>query len=87
MRSPESPATSCGQQGEPEFEAELLEAHEEKPDEGAEGEFDPDSDDLLDEAIRLVVQTETASVSMVQRRLRVWLLQGLPLIHMLSGAV
>src|SRR5262249_56473946 len=58
-------------QGEPEFEAELLEAREEKPEEGGEGDFDPDSDDLLDEAIRLVVQTETASVSMIQRRLRV----------------
>ena len=59
-------------QGEPEFEEELLETPE-----SAEGgrpwrdDFDPDSDDLLDEAIRLVVQTETASVSMIQRRLRV----------------
>ena len=71
-------------QGEPEFEAELLEAHEEKPDEGAEGEFDPDSDDLLDEAIRLVVQTETASVSMVQRRLRVGYTRAGRLIDMLE---
>ena len=38
-------------QGEPEFEAELLEVHEEEGVE-AEGDFDPDSDDLLDEAIR-----------------------------------
>ena len=71
-------------QGEPEFEAELLEAHEEKPDEGTEGEFDPDSDDLLDEAIRLVVQTETASVSMVQRRLRVGYTRAGRLIDMLE---
>src|SRR4029079_1657764 len=56
-------------QGEPEFEAELLEVHGAQGVE-TEGAFDPDSDDLLDEAIRVVVETETASVSMIQRRLR-----------------
>jgi S-DNA-T family DNA segregation ATPase FtsK/SpoIIIE len=71
-------------QGEPEFEAELLETREEVPEEGAEGEFDPDSDDLLDEAIRLVVQTETASVSMIQRRLRVGYTRAGRLIDMLE---
>ncbi len=71
-------------QGEPEFEAELLEAPEEVAEEAHEGEFDPDSDDLLDEAIRLVVQTETASVSMVQRRLRVGYTRAGRLIDMLE---
>ncbi len=71
-------------QGEPEFEAELLEAPEEVAEEGAEGDFDPDSDDLLDEAIRLVVQTETASVSMIQRRLRVGYTRAGRLIDMLE---
>ncbi|HEY5054210.1 MAG TPA: DNA translocase FtsK [Solirubrobacterales bacterium] len=71
-------------QGEPEFEDELLETREEVAEEGAEGEFDPDSDDLLDEAIRLVVQTETASVSMVQRRLRVGYTRAGRLIDMLE---
>jgi S-DNA-T family DNA segregation ATPase FtsK/SpoIIIE len=71
-------------QGEPEFEAELLEAREETPEEGAEGDFDPDRDDLLDEAIRLVVQTETASVSMIQRRLRVGYTRAGRLIDMLE---
>jgi S-DNA-T family DNA segregation ATPase FtsK/SpoIIIE len=71
-------------QGEPEFEAELLEAPEEVADETREGDFDPDSDDLLDEAIRLVVQTETASVSMVQRRLRVGYTRAGRLIDMLE---
>ena len=71
-------------QGEPEFEAELLETPEEAAEEGHEGEFDPDSDDLLDEAIRLVVQTETASVSMVQRRLRVGYTRAGRLIDMLE---
>jgi DNA segregation ATPase FtsK/SpoIIIE, S-DNA-T family len=70
-------------QGEPEFEAELLEVHEEKGVE-AEGDYDPDSDDLLDEAIRTVVQTETASVSMIQRRLRVGYTRAGRLIDMLE---
>ncbi|HET9163235.1 MAG TPA: DNA translocase FtsK [Solirubrobacterales bacterium] len=70
-------------QGEPEFEAELLEVHEEQGVE-AEGDFDPDSDDLLDEAIRTVVQTETASVSMIQRRLRVGYTRAGRLIDMLE---
>jgi S-DNA-T family DNA segregation ATPase FtsK/SpoIIIE len=70
-------------QGEPEFEAELLEAHEEKGVE-AEGDYDPDSDDLLDEAIRVVVETETASVSMIQRRLRVGYTRAGRLIDMLE---
>jgi S-DNA-T family DNA segregation ATPase FtsK/SpoIIIE len=70
-------------QGEPEFEAELLESHEEV-EEAGEGDFDPDSDDLLDEAIRLVVQTETASVSMIQRRLRVGYTRAGRLIDMLE---
>ncbi len=73
-----------GKQGEPEYETELLEAREEVPDEGAEGDLDPDSDDLLDEAIRLVVQTETASVSMIQRRLRVGYTRAGRLIDMLE---
>jgi len=71
-------------QGEPEFEEELLETREEVPEEGVEGDFDPDSDDLLDEAIRTVVQTETASVSMIQRRLRVGYTRAGRLIDMLE---
>jgi S-DNA-T family DNA segregation ATPase FtsK/SpoIIIE len=72
-------------QGEPEFEEELLETPEEVDDGGrGEDDFDPDSDDLLDEAIRLVVQTETASVSMIQRRLRVGYTRAGRLIDMLE---
>jgi S-DNA-T family DNA segregation ATPase FtsK/SpoIIIE len=72
-------------QGEPEFEDELLEAPAEAAEEGrGDDDFDPDSDDLLDEAIRLVVQTETASVSMVQRRLRVGYTRAGRLIDMLE---
>ncbi len=71
-------------QGEPEFEAELLETPQEVESEDRDDDFDPDSDDLLDEAIRLVVQTETASVSMVQRRLRVGYTRAGRLIDMLE---
>jgi DNA segregation ATPase FtsK/SpoIIIE, S-DNA-T family len=70
-------------QGEPEFAAELLESREETGG-GGDDEFDPDSDDLLDEAIRTVVQTETASVSMIQRRLRVGYTRAGRLIDMLE---
>jgi S-DNA-T family DNA segregation ATPase FtsK/SpoIIIE len=71
-------------QGEPEFEAELLEIHDEKGLGEGDGDFDPDSDDRLDEAIRLVVETETASVSMIQRRLRVGYTRAGRLIDMLE---
>ena len=71
-------------QGEPEFEDELLEPREEHEEETERENFDPDQDDLLDEAIRLVVQTETASVSMIQRRLRVGYTRAGRLIDMLE---
>jgi DNA segregation ATPase FtsK/SpoIIIE, S-DNA-T family len=71
-------------QGEPDFEDELLASPEPTPEEGRDEDFDPDSDDLLDEAIRLVVQTETASVSMIQRRLRVGYTRAGRLIDMLE---
>ncbi|MGN6217751.1 MAG: DNA translocase FtsK [Solirubrobacterales bacterium] len=71
-------------QGEPEFEAELLETPQESGEDGRDDDFDPDRDDLLDEAIRLVVQTETASVSMIQRRLRVGYTRAGRLIDMLE---
>ena len=71
-------------QGEPDFEQELLDERTPVKEESAEGEFDPDQDDLLDEAIQLVVDTETASVSMIQRRLRVGYTRAGRLIDMLE---
>jgi DNA segregation ATPase FtsK/SpoIIIE, S-DNA-T family len=71
-------------QGEPDFEEELLATPEPVAEEGRDDDFDPDSDELLDEAIRLVVQTETASVSMIQRRLRVGYTRAGRLIDMLE---
>ncbi len=55
------------------------------PDDSAEdGEFDPDDDPLLDKAIEIVVQTQTASVSLLQRRLRVGYTRAGRLIDMLE---
>ncbi|MGH2962614.1 MAG: DNA translocase FtsK 4TM domain-containing protein [Solirubrobacterales bacterium] len=71
-------------QGEPEFADELLEAQPDPADEGTEGELSPDEDDLLAEAVRLVVSTQTASVSMIQRRLRVGYTRAGRLIDMLE---
>jgi S-DNA-T family DNA segregation ATPase FtsK/SpoIIIE len=71
-------------QGEPEFEDELLETRSEPEEDAEAGDFDPNQDDLLDEAIRMVVQTETASVSMLQRRLRVGYTRAGRLIDMLE---
>jgi S-DNA-T family DNA segregation ATPase FtsK/SpoIIIE len=70
-------------QGEPEFAEELLEAASPTEEEG-EGDLSPDQDDLLADAVRLVVQTQTASVSMVQRRLRVGYTRAGRLIDMLE---
>ena len=70
-------------QGEPDYEEELMEGRVETA-EDADGEFSPDQDDLLEEAIRLVAQTQTASVSMVQRRLRVGYTRAGRLIDMLE---
>ena len=65
----------------------LLEAPESYADEmseGGEGDFDPDEDPLLDKAIEIVVQTQTASVSLIQRRLRVGYTRAGRLIDMLE---
>jgi DNA segregation ATPase FtsK/SpoIIIE, S-DNA-T family len=73
------------QQGEPEFAEELLEATDPPPEDGAgEDDFDPDQDDLLDQAAKVVVESGTASVSMIQRRLRVGYTRAGRLIDMLE---
>jgi DNA segregation ATPase FtsK/SpoIIIE, S-DNA-T family len=53
-------------------------------DDGAHGDFDPDDDPLLDRAIEIVVQTQTASVSLLQRRLRVGYTRAGRLVDMLE---
>jgi len=53
-------------------------------DDGDNGEFDPDEDPLLDKAIEIVVTAQTASVSLIQRRLRVGYTRAGRLIDMLE---
>jgi len=71
-------------QGEPEFHQALLEKREVPSEVPSDDEFDPDSDELLDQAISIVVETGTASVSMIQRRLRVGYTRAGRLIDMLE---
>ncbi len=72
-------------QGEPELREELLEEVEpELPEGGAEGELDPDEDPLLSDAIRLVAEMQTASTSMLQRRLRLGYTRAGRMIDMLE---
>jgi S-DNA-T family DNA segregation ATPase FtsK/SpoIIIE len=64
---------------------ELPEVFAEPDGDGAEhGEFDPDDDPLLDKAIEIVIQTQTASVSLLQRRLRVGYTRAGRLVDMLE---
>jgi S-DNA-T family DNA segregation ATPase FtsK/SpoIIIE len=49
-----------------------------------DGTFDPDEDPLLDKAIEIVVQAQTASTSLLQRRLRVGYTRAGRLIDMLE---
>jgi S-DNA-T family DNA segregation ATPase FtsK/SpoIIIE len=75
-------------QGEPELQEELLETVE-AGEEDEPGEFDPDADDLLPDAIATVVQMGTASTSMLQRRLRIGYTRAGRLIDMMErrGAI
>ena len=72
-------------QGEPELREELLEEVEptEKAGEGPD-EFDPDEDPLLKDAIALVAEMQTASTSMLQRRLRLGYTRAGRMIDMLE---
>ena len=75
----------CRAQRGQELDESLLEAHEPPVEEGDEDlDFDPDEDPLLERAIEIVVQTQTASVSLLQRRLRVGYTRAGRLIDMLE---
>src|SRR5215212_2079515 len=72
----------CRHQREQELDATLLEAPEALDDHDLD--FDPDEDPLLEKAIEIVIQTQTASVSLIQRRLRVGYTRAGRLIDMLE---
>ncbi len=76
----------CRAQRGQQLDETLLEMPESAPsgDSGDDLEFDPDEDPLLDRAIEIVVQTQTASVSLIQRRLRVGYTRAGRLIDMLE---
>jgi S-DNA-T family DNA segregation ATPase FtsK/SpoIIIE len=74
----------CRGQREQELDESLLETPSAREHEGEDGEFDPDEDPLLDRAIEIVVQTQTAAVSLIQRRLRVGYTRAGRLIDMLE---
>jgi DNA segregation ATPase FtsK/SpoIIIE, S-DNA-T family len=71
-------------QGEPELREELLEEVEREGPEGVRDEFDPDEDPLLKDAITLVAEMQTASTSMLQRRLRLGYTRAGRVIDMLE---
>jgi S-DNA-T family DNA segregation ATPase FtsK/SpoIIIE len=76
----------CRSQRGQELDETLLEMPESAPSEEGDDDldFDPDEDPLLDKAIEIVVQTQTASVSLLQRRLRVGYTRAGRLIDMLE---
>src|SRR4051794_19257268 len=75
----------CRAQRAQELDESLLEAPAAAAEgDEVEGDFDPDEDPLLDKAIEIVVQTQTASVSLIQRRLRVGYTRAGRLIDMLE---
>ena len=71
-------------QGEPELREELLEQVEPEESESGPEEFDPDEDPLLRDAITLVAEMQTASTSMLQRRLRLGYTRAGRMIDMLE---
>ena len=80
-------SSSAAPSAEQELDESLLEAPEAGGEDGADAsddDFDPDEDPLLEKAIEVVVQTQTASVSLLQRRLRVGYTRAGRLIDMLE---
>jgi S-DNA-T family DNA segregation ATPase FtsK/SpoIIIE len=83
-RQIEKLTTMWRKQGEPELREELLQEVEPEEPESGPDEFDPDEDPLLGDAIRLVAEMQTASTSMLQRRLRLGYTRAGRVIDMLE---
>jgi len=83
----------CRRQAEPEFEEGFLDMPALVAGQGrgadADDDSDPDSDPLLEDALKVICNHETASVSLLQRRLRVGYTRAGRLIDMLErrGAI
>jgi len=77
---------ACRVQRDQEVDKTFLEAPQVFADDADsdDGEFDPDEDPLLERAIEIVVTAQTASVSLLQRRLRVGYTRAGRLIDMLE---
>jgi DNA segregation ATPase FtsK/SpoIIIE, S-DNA-T family len=71
-------------QGEPELHEELLEQVESEDGADDSDELDPDEDPILRDAITLVAEMQTASTSMLQRRLRLGYTRAGRVIDMLE---
>jgi S-DNA-T family DNA segregation ATPase FtsK/SpoIIIE len=71
-------------QGEPELHEELLEEVESEAGAGGGEDLDPDEDPMLADAITLVAEMQTASTSMLQRRLRLGYTRAGRVIDMLE---
>src|SRR5687767_3095663 len=74
----------CRAQRGQDLDESLLETPSAREAEEGDEDFDPDEDPLLERAIEIVVQTQTASVSLLQRRLRVGYTRAGRLIDMLE---
>ena len=75
----------CRGQREQELDESLLEPPQSAREDGEDDDdLDPDEDPLLERAIEIVVQTQTASVSLIQRRLRVGYTRAGRLVDMLE---
>jgi DNA segregation ATPase FtsK/SpoIIIE, S-DNA-T family len=83
-RQIEKLTTLWRKQGEPELREELLEEVEPELPESSGDELDPDEDPILGDAIRLVAEMQTASTSMLQRRLRLGYTRAGRVIDMLE---
>lgn len=59
------------EQGEPVYDPTALQSHNTDPASETTEEFDAEDDKIYDQAIRLVAETKQASISMIQRRLRI----------------
>lgn len=74
------------QTGQPDYIDDILEGGNADGDSGGEGEDDVEADPLYDQAVAIVLKTRKASISYVQRRLRVGYNRSARLIEQMENA-